>query len=262
MRRLLIVLAFVLGLSAPAWAATPAVVGTPTESTQSSDDTSPFTISRPAGVSGQLTIVILEVDGTPTLGWPAGYTSIIDDDHSGGDFKVAVAYHLEDGTEGTTFDVTSTAAEKWSAIVYSISGAETPATQAPEAASAEEAGTLTPDGGPNLTPTGGAKDYLWISAVANNGEEADDDTWGNTSPTNFTPSPPRQITSGTGGLPGTNTALESSERALNAASENPGTYNNDSSKTAVGVTIAIHPTSGGPPPCTPTLTLLGVGRCG
>lgn len=220
--------------------ASPVVVGTPTESNATADDASPFTVSRPAGVAGQLTIAIIAVDGGPTLTWPAGYTQFFAQSRVG-EFRITGAYHQEDGSEGTTFDITSSASEKWAAIVYSISGAENPATQAPEATTVDgSTGTANPDP-PSITPTGGSKDYLFIAAIANDGEEADDDTWGNTSPTNYTPSPPRQKATGVGGLGNTNTSLETAERALTAASEDPGTFNNDVSHTYVGATIAVHP---------------------
>jgi len=204
-------------------------------------DTATFTISRPAGVAGRLTIVVLQTDGSPTLTWPSGYTVFKSTTLPISGFSLFLAYKKEDGSEGTTFSVTSSVAEKFAAIVYQISGAEDPTTQPPEASIAQDqASTANPDC-PALTPTGGAKDYLWIAVAANDGEEADDDTWGNTSPTNYTPSPPRQKTSDIAGAASTNVSLETAERQLNAASENPGTFNNDVAHTYHSATIAIHP---------------------
>lgn len=249
MKRLLLAVAFVLGLSASAWAASPTVVGTPTESNATADDASPLTVSRPAGVSGQLTIAILAVDGIPSLTWPSGYNVIVTESEAGNDWTLSIAYRWEDGTEGTTFDVTSSASEKWAAIVYSISGAENPSTQAPEATQFEGAASTTPDP-PSITPTGGSKDYLFIVAVLQNGEEADDDTWCNSPPTNYTPSPPRQKSSDIAGVAGTNVSVCSAERALNAASDDPGTFSVDLSRTYGAATIAVHPPGGAPPPAT------------
>lgn len=226
----------------------PAVVGTPTESNATADDTEPWTVSRPAGVNGQLTIVLFTCDGEPSLSWPSGYTSL--GSTSGGGFTFGAAYRLEDGTEGTTFNISSTVggfSEKWAAIVYSISGAESPATQAPELTLAT--GTASNPNPPANTPTGGAKDYLWIAAGAMDGEEADDDTWANTPPTGYTPSPPRQKTSDIAGGPTSNVSLCSAEQQLNAASENPATFSLDVGKDWVAFLIAIHPPAGpaGPP---------------
>lgn len=232
--------------------ASPAVVGTPTESNATADDASPYTVSRPSpGVSGQLTIVIIAVDGNPTLTWPSGYTQFFTQSRAGG-FTIYGAYHQEDGTEVTTFDITSDASEKWAAIVYSISGAANPASRAPEATTVDGSVATTDPDPPSITPTGGSKDYLFIAAINNDGEEADDDAWGNTSPTNYTPSPPRQKTSAVAGQPTTNVSLETAERQLTTAGpEDPGTFNNDLSKTYAGATIAVHP------PAAPTPLTVG-----
>jgi len=220
----------------------PAIVGTPTESNATADDASPFTVSRPAGVNGQLTIVIIGVDGNPTLTWPAAYTQFFTQSRAG-TLTIYGAYHQEDGTETTTFDITSSASEKWAAIVYSISGAANPTTQVPQAATVDgSVASNTPDP-PSLTPTGGAKDYLWIAAVTQDGEEADDDTWANTPPASYTPSPPRQKSTDVGAAATTNVSTCTAERQLNAASDNPGTFGVDQSLTYVAATIAIHPVS-------------------
>jgi len=224
--------------------ASPSVV-TATESNATADDTSPFTVSRAAGVSGQLTIVVFAVDGNPTLTWPGDYTQFFVEIAVGNTHAIYGAYHQESGSEGTTFDITSSASEKWAAIVYSISGAETPATQAPEATTFDNSGvaSASPDP-PAITPTGGSKDYLFIAAVATDGEEADDDTWGNTSPSGYTPDPPRQKTSGTTGLGTTNVSLETAELALTTAGpENPGAFGNDQSLAYAAATIVVHPAS-------------------
>lgn len=103
--------------------------------------------------------------------------------------------------------------------------------------------TASPDP-PSIDPTGASKDFLFIAAVNNDGEEADDDTWGNTPPTSYTPSPPRQKASGTGGVATTNISLETAERQLNTAGpEDPGTFANDVSHTYAGATVAVHPTT-------------------
>ncbi len=220
--------------------ASPAVVSV-TESNATADDTSPFTVSRAAGVFGQLTIAIIAVDGNPTLTWPAGYTQFASQLRSTG-FGIYAAYHFEDGSEGTTFDITSSASEKWAAIVYSLSGAQHPGTQAPEATTVDGSAATTTPNPPSITPTGGSKDYLFIAAICQDGEEADDDTWGNTPPTNYTPSPPRQKSTAVAGVATTNCSLTTAERALTTAGpEDPGTFSVDQSLTYVGLTIAVHP---------------------
>lgn len=242
--------------------ASPSIVNV-VESNATSDDASPYTISRPAGVSGQLTIVILSTDGQPTLTWPSGYTQFFTQTRAAGHTMYG-AYHQEDGSEGTTFNVTASASEKWAAIVYSLSGAENPSTQAPEATTVDgSSATLNPDP-PSITPTGGSKDYLFIACAHQNGEEIDDDTWATASPTNYTPNPPRQKTSGDAGATSTNVSLATAERALTASSEDPGTFTFTQSLQWVGATVAVHPGSAVTPVAdayTRTrMSLCGVGR--
>lgn len=217
---------------------------TATESNATADDASPFTVSRAAGVNGQLTIAVLGTDGQPTLTWPSGYTQFFTQSQAGA-FTIYGAYHQEDGTEGTTFDIISDASERWAAIVYSLSGAANPATQVPEATTVDgSVATANPDP-PSITPTGGSKDYLFIAAVNNDGEEADDDTWNNFPPLFYTPFPARQKTTAAAGATTLNCSLETAEQAATTAGpEDPGVFTNDLSKTYVGATIAIHPSAG------------------
>jgi len=216
----------------------PVVVGTPTESNATADDTTPFTVSRPAGVNQQLTIVVIGTDGQPTLTWPSGYTEFANISRAG-NFTLFAAYHLEDGTESTTFDITSSASEKWAAIVYSISSAADPTTRAPEATTVETGtGTLNPDP-PSITPTGGTKEYLFIASVLQTGEEADDDTWATAAPTNYTSL--LQKTTDVAGLAGTNASLATAQRANTVSTEDPGTFTCAQSLIYAAATIAVHP---------------------
>lgn len=116
-------------------------------------------ISLPASlVSGNLLVVALSLDGLNSVTWPAGWTEIIDANRSG--VTASVAWRRIDGSEGATITVTvdASASEMSCAKVWQISGDDTG--QAPEAASANNNGA-TPNP-PSLTPTGGAKDYLWL----------------------------------------------------------------------------------------------------
>ena len=217
----------------------PAVVGTPTESATTTDATT-HTINRPAGVSGQLTIVIIGFDGGNAVVFtpPSGYTNLLfrlDQSTNHG----SVAYwHAEDGTEGTSTSWTTDDSEKLCAIVYSISGAAVPGTQPPEATTFSFVSASANPDPPSLTPTGGAKDYLWIAGFNQNGEEANDDTWVTAVPTNYGTA--RQTTTGTGGIASTNCALATADRNLNAASEDPATFT-AAAQNYTSFTIAIHP---------------------
>ena len=89
----------------------------------------------------------------------------------------------------------------------------------PQAAAVETTGTSTTPDPPNLTPTGGAKDYLWIWAGGWEGEQ--------TSPPAGSPTGGNYANniiganSDTAGAVTTNCRVALATRNLNAASENP-----------------------------------------
>ena len=222
--------------------ASPAVVGTPTESSTTTDGTA-HTIARPAGVAGQLSLVLFAHDSGTDLNVTAfseeTYTQFFRADRLAGGWGVIGFYRWEDATEDTSFTITTDDSEKSCTIVYSISGAANPATQVPEATTAENVAATTTPTSPSITPTGGSKDYLFISGVNQDGEEANDDTWATAAPANY--GALRQTTTGTAGIAGTNTDLVTAERALTAASEDPGTFTVAQSIGYNAFTIAIHP---------------------
>lgn len=132
---------------------------------------------------------------------------------------------------------TSSASTRSATIAWRISGADKTIT--PEIGTVATGTSATPDP-PAVTPTGGSKDYLFIAIAGMAGEEADDDTWGNTPPTNYLPSPPLQKACGTvgtnlGGL------IVAASRQLTASTDNPGTFGVDVSAAWRAQTIAVHP---------------------
>jgi len=142
-----------------------------------------------------------------------------------------------DGGEGGSITVTTTNTVKSAHLSYRITGHELPSTQAPEASTgwnSESDANPDPD---SLTPTGGAKDYLWFAISA-----ADDGR-------NYTGYPSSYAngeyvkSSGPGSC-----SIASARRNLNASSENPGVFTIEAADQVVAGTIAIHP-----------LTLVGVG---
>ena len=176
------------------------------------------------------------VVGAVTL--PAGWT-VVNDSSDASDDVSFWAYRdtLAAGTEdGSTITVTH-GSGKLAAITYSITGAENPATQAPQA-STVAVGTGSNPGPTIRTPTGGAKDYLWIAVGLADGEHTSPPT---TIPVNYGNSV--GANTGTGGVAGTNARVYSATRNLNAASEDPGTWTTDVAVNTgwTAWTIAIHP---------------------
>jgi len=140
-----------------------------------------------------------------------------------------------DGSEGGNVVVTITSS-KGAAVAYNITGYDQ--VQGPEF-STIATGTSTAPNATILSPTGGAKDYLWFTWFHQDGEELDDDTWVTGTPANY--SNLLQKTSGTGGLATTNSQIGSAERTNNAASEDPAAFTASQSLAWRAYTVAVHP---------------------
>lgn len=212
------------------------VVQTTAESATVTAGTS-HVITLPSGIqAGDLILIVLDKGSTAaTVNAHADYTELLDENAGNG---LYIAYRRAVGGESNPTLVTS-ANTRTATIAFRISDAENPATQAPQIGTTATGTSLTPDP-PSVTPTGGAKDYLWVAFAGMALEEADDDTWANTPPTNFTPSPPLQKSCGTAG---TNLGglILAAYRQANAASQDPGTFGVDTSAAWRAQTIAVHP---------------------
>lgn len=210
-------------------------VQTTAESATTTAGTS-HTVTLPSGItSGDLLIVIFSHAVSCTLNALTGWTELVDTAAANAE---KVLYRKADGTEGASISLTSSASTKMSAIAYRISGAEDPATQAPQL-STVATGTSTAPNATTCTPTGGAKDYLWLTFFTQAGEEADDDTWTTGTPTNFTNL--LQKTSGTTAAASTNVQNASAQQQLNASSLDAAAFTTAQSLAWRAWTLAIHP---------------------
>lgn len=217
--------------------ASPVVQGTNT-SAETTTVTS-HTVNLPASIqSGETLIAVFAyavADGTASISWPGGWTQFFAlENNSGGTEGFAGAWRKADGTEGSTITVTTgTTSTRSSHVSYRISGATDPTVTPPEAQTAQ-GNNGSPDP-PSLTPTGGAKDYLWLAV----GASSHGDTY-TAYPTNY--SNGIQIAGGTAGTAGAS-ITGSAERGLNATSEDPGAYTHNQSTVAewVAATVGVHP---------------------
>lgn len=213
------------------------VVETTNETAVSTAGTS-HVVNLPASIAaGDLLLLVLGKGSTAaTINAHADWTELLDENAATGFY---IAYRWATGSEGATTTLTSSANTRSATIAYRISGAENPATQPPEIGTTATGSSTTPDP-PSVTPTGGAKDYLWLAALTRGGEEADDDTWVSAAPSGFT-----GLLQKACGTVGTNLAgmVATAQRAENAASKDPATFT-----IATGAwraqTIAVHPPSG------------------
>lgn len=198
-------------------------------------------VTLPTATANQLLLVILDKGSTAaTINAHTELTELLDENLANG---LYIAYRWMDGAEPASYTLTSSANTRTARIAYRISNAENPAIQAPEIGTTATGTSATPDPPTSATP-GVSKDYLFIAFYGAAGEEADDDTWSGTSPTNYTPTPPRMKSCG---VAGTNLGglLAAAERQLTTgAAENPGTFAKDTSAAWRAQTIMIHP---GPP---------------
>lgn len=218
----------------------PSVAAT-NESSTTSAGTS-HVVSLPGSIAaGDLLLVVMNIGSTAaTINALTGWTALLDEGVASG---LYLAYREADGTEGASITLTSSASTRDATITFRITNAQDPAVQAPQIGTTATGSSTTPDP-PAITPTGGAKDYLFIACAGMAGEEADDDTWANTPPTNYLPSPPLQKSCG---VAGTNLGglIMAASRELNASTENPGTFAVDVTNGWRAQTIAVHPA---PPP--------------
>ena len=193
------------------------------------------TVSLPGGiVSGDLLIIQLAGNNpSATTTVPTGWTRLFPDTViPSGQGMVAQFYRQADGGEGGSVDVITSANSKTGHTAYRITGHENPATQAPEVSAGASATSTTPDPD-SLTPTGGAKDYLWLIATG----------WdGNPTPV----SSPANYSNEISASPTGNVVMRTMERQLNASSEDPGSWDTSPlSNEWAAWTIAIHPPAGG-----------------
>lgn len=204
--------------------------------------TTTHTVRMPATVSaGSLLMIVGRsmAAGAISISTGLGTWTIVQDSSDASDDVTFWAYLPTDavGTEDAT-DVTVThGSAKFAAVALSITGAADPAVTPPQS-STVAVGTGSNPGPTAATPTGGAKDYLWIAAHGADGEHTIPPA---TIPANYGGSV--GCHTATAGAVGINGGVAIATRDLNAASEDPGTWT-----TSVAVatgwtawTFAVHP---------------------
>lgn len=189
--------------------------------------------------AGDLVLVLFRTtDGSAGVAWPAGFTELGESTADASNDATSIACRRVDGTEGWggsgNLITLATANAQFLALAWRISGAEDPAVQLPEL-SAVAVGTNTAADASVCTPTGGAKDYLWLILGGYDGVAA--------SPPG-TPPPGYsnvQATLTFGGWP-TAMWLFGAERSSHGASEDPGVWTIGTPQAGwTAWTLAVHP---------------------
>ena len=214
----------------------PTVAGTSTTDGSTAAVDPAVNIGSPS--AGQLVIVFFTSTSThsaPTV--PSGWTYLVSA-KPGGDTRSGdrdqCFYKVASGSEGATVTVdTGTSSVKYSAIAYRITGHDSG--QAPEISTAA-VGTSTTPNATTVTPTGGSKDYLFLTWAVHEGTGSV-----GTAPSGYSN---RQsvLTSGGGGA--TNSGNAVAEKAATASSEDAGAWGAwGASEDWVAWTVAVHPST-------------------
>jgi hypothetical protein len=194
------------------------------------------TFNLPSTVNAGETWLLIATQTVTTRNptWPASWNDIFDN-NSGGTTNVHarlfVVWHKVTGTEGATLPVPWSGASSVGYFIYRLTGADDPATNPPEVAAVARGNTVSPDPG-TVTPTGGAKDYLFFATIAY--DQATDPTG---TPAGYS----NLVTQ----LVGSDNVVAVAEKAANAASEDPAAFTIAVADFWVATTIAIHPAPGG-----------------
>jgi len=201
------------------------------EITSQNTNVTSHVINMPPGINaGDLLVCIFGNDSaSATITFAGDWTEIFENGSFG--CTLGIAYKNAAGSD--TLTVTTSTAQQSASVVYRISGNVDPSTQAPEVSVGATAQSVNPDPD-SLTPTGGAKDYLYFAVHTHNGDRVT-----TAFPTNYDGDQQQIETTGAGNGP---ISLATASRDLNAASDDPGTFTFAGGSTGWNAaTIAIHP---------------------
>lgn len=191
--------------------------------------------------TGDLVIIWLSIATAQTTTIDDSFTEL--ENSGGNNDNLHIYWKILDGSEGGNAQVTLGTNAKAAAISYNIQGFDSGNAPSPSAV-ALNAGSTAPDAS-SETPSGGAKDYLWITGFSQDGgEEADDDTWCTAAPTDY--GTLLQKTSGVTGAASSNCMVATAQRNLNAASEDAGAFTTTQSLAWEAMTVAVYPAASTP----------------
>lgn len=205
---------------------------------QESSATTTHTVSLPSGiVSGDLLLAFMAIDAgsAPFTSFPGGWTEIKDVSETQNFVTLAVAYRDADGGEGASISVSTTPSAQSAHATYRITGHDTGNAPEISTGASGDSNTADPD---SLTPTGGAKDYLWFALCAVDGSGSTGPWAVTAAPSNYT----NLVSSESGGATDGST-VGVARRELNASSEDPGTFTLEEvgGKEWFAATLAVHP---------------------
>lgn len=202
-----------------------------TRSTGSANAAS-LTVVLPSGSADTDLIIILLMATSTGTTWAqtsgtTGWTEL--NDTSG---QATLYKQIGASESNPSFDL-SGGSERSCFVALRITGHEDPSTQAPQRSVVATSTSTTPN--PiALSPTGGAKDYLWIPVAS----YTDGRSTFSSGPTNYTDLTTVNTGGGANGV-----SAATAERQLNTANEDPGVFTAARSELWVALTIAVHPSA-------------------
>src|SRR5690606_16256155 len=203
-------------------------------------------VTLPEGEPGDVWVVLFGADGTDAVSTAdTGWRKLGEAKAQGTFDGVIAAFVGEVGEASSSLAVSSGVWSTQSAHnTYLISGADADSIEA----AFQGSGSGSPGDPPNLSPSGGSKDYLWIAGTVV--VAAFDDFFPTGAPANYSNLlQHRSQVSAVGGN------ISSAERTRTASSENPGAFAGPASSWAA-VTIAV------PPKTSLTITLGAISESG
>ncbi len=191
-----------------------------------------ITVTLPSGsADGDLIFILLRgaTEGGNRWSQTSGTTGWVEITGSDSNGQVSLFKQIGASESNPSFDNVSS--ERLLSIALRITGAEDPSTQFPER-STVSTGTSTGPNPSGVTPTGGAKDYLWLAVASTGDGRASFDS----APADFTDL--QNV-----GTPGAANGCSAgtAERLLNASTLNPGAFTISRSELWSAHTIAVHP---------------------
>jgi hypothetical protein len=188
--------------------------------------------------AGDVAVVFFRAAAAPGTVTFTGYTQLASDTSDASDDQTMVFYRACTGTEGTGEDLTTGNSVKLCAIYWIITGAESPATQAPEI-STVATGTTTANTADSASRavTGGPKDVLYLTMAGGDGEVGSYSA----APTNYTNR--ATANTGTGGAAASNAFMGGASRQIAASSsEDPGAWTHGAHSNGwTAYTVVVHP---------------------
>lgn len=222
-----------------------------TATTNGTSATASPVLNLPATVvAGDILVVLIRQDNEEGYTWPsADWLALppLPDTSDGADDQTSCRYKVADGTEGgTTITLTRTQSNKFAALAYAIAGANN------IEAGGLATGASTAPNPTSFSPSGGTKDYLWLSLGAWEGEQTSPPA---ATPTNY--SNKIAADSGTAGAVTTNCRVAGVNRATTAASEDPSAWTISASDDWTAFVVALWFVT--PPAANPPIVGFAVG---